>query len=105
MPQPINIKDDNGAQVTITEDALDVNIINNGILFTLNEILSRIGNLSSAKGIVSDIRVTPLTTPNMSTLTTLTTLTNFGTSLPANTVGWSMQNINAVLSNINNVTL
>lgn len=76
----------------------------------LNQILSAISAVASARGIASDLRVTLLggTTAVTGTLTAVTTvttvagLTNIG-GLPATQLIPSNQNTVAVLSNINNI--
>lgn len=69
---------------------------------TILELVSRLSVLSAVKGISADLRVTPLSTPNMSTLTTLSNITSIGGS-NANTVVEDIMNISAQLSNINNI--
>lgn len=78
------------------------NYSTNDMQETMYEILDRLAVLGNARGTLADIRVTPLSTPNMATLTTLTNMTQMGgyfiTPVPQNS-----QNNVCVVSNINNV--
>jgi len=66
---------------------------------TILELVSRLSVLGAVKGVSGDLRVTPLSTPNMSTLTNVAQI---GGSV-ANTVVEDIMNISAQLSNINNI--
>jgi len=68
----------------------------------LFELVARLDFLPAVRGIAADIRVTPTTTPNMSTLTTLTGQTNIGGYNAANMVMNSQNNL-ATIANINNI--
>lgn len=78
----------------------------------LEEIEHAVQAIASARGIASDLRVTLLggttavtgTLTAVTTVTTVTGLTNIG-GLPAVQLVPSNQNIAAVLTNINNITL
>jgi hypothetical protein len=78
----------------------------------LNEIKAAVQAISSAKGVAADMRVTLLsgtvttvtTVTTVATVTTVTGITNIG-GIPAVQLIPSNQNIAAVLSNINNVTV
>lgn len=48
----------------------------NDLVYALHELISRLAFLPLTKGVNGEIRVTPLSIPNMATLTTLTTLAN-----------------------------
>lgn len=102
----------NIGDVDVNTDALesktDEVISNQGIgielIRTLQELSSRLVVLSAVRGISADLRVTPLSTPNMSTLTTLTNLRNAG-GYPLNTQIPNANNLLATLSNINNISI
>lgn len=66
---------------------------------TILELVSRLSVLGAVKGTSADLRVTPLSTPNM---TTLGNITSIGGS-NANTIVEDVMNISAQLSNINNI--
>lgn len=107
----------NTANININVDNVDINtdqleqktdtmIVNQvtmeTLVETLQELASRLVVLSAVRGISADLRVTPLSTPNMATLTTLTGQTNIGgysaiTQIP------NANNSLATLANINNV--
>jgi hypothetical protein len=74
----------------------------NEVLDALYEVAARIDFLAAVRGVSADLRVTPLSTPNMSTLTTLSNLAGLS--------GWGtgplvkdFDNLTAINSNINNV--
>lgn len=74
----------------------------NEVLDALYEISTRLEFLAAVRGVSADLRVSPLSTPNMATLTTLSNLGAIG--------GWSANpsikdwdNLTAINSNINNV--
>lgn len=75
------------------------------VLDALFELIKRLDFLPAVRGIAADIRVTPLSTPNMSTLTTVSTVSNQtsigGYNAASLVPNW--QNTLAVQSNINNV--
>jgi hypothetical protein len=85
---------------------------------TLEEIEHAVQSIASARGIASDLRVTLLggttavtgsltsagTVSTVTTVTTVAGLTNIG-GLPAQSLITSTNNTNAVLSNINNVSV
>jgi hypothetical protein len=71
----------------------------------LFEVARKLDFLTAVRGVSADLRVSPLSTPNMSTLSNLTTLSNL-----AGLSGWGTQtmvkdfdNLTAINSNINNV--
>lgn len=69
------------------------------LLDALFELIARLDFLPAVRGVSADLRVTPLSTPNMAALTSLNQLAGWPTNgIPAN-----MQNSIAVMSNINNV--
>lgn len=78
----------------------------NQLAETMMMLLSQITTIAAARGSSADLRVTPLTTPNMSTLTTLTTCGNLSQigALNANDIVSDIQNISAQLSNIGNIS-
>jgi hypothetical protein len=74
----------------------------NEVLDALYEVAARIDFLAAVRGVSADLRVTPLSTPNMSALTTLSNLAGLS--------GWGtgplvkdFDNLTAINSNINNV--
>lgn len=74
----------------------------NEVLDALYELTARLDFLAAVRGVSADLRVSPLSTPNMATLTTLSNLAAIG--------GWSSNpaikdwdNLTAINSNINNV--
>lgn len=69
------------------------------VLDALYEVAARIDFLAAVRGISADLRVTPLVTPNMSTLFNLSAIG--GWSANAAPKDWS--NLTAINSNINNV--
>jgi hypothetical protein len=71
----------------------------NEVLDALYEISTRLEFLAAVRGISADLRVTPLSTPNMSTLSNLSALGGWS----ANTEVKNWDNLTAINSNINNV--
>lgn len=115
--QKMQIVDAGGEAVTVTGGKLEVNSAEGGatevkqdnIESTLNEILSSIKAIAHAKGVAADLRVTLLggttaVTGTLTAVTTVTGITNIG-GLPATQLIPSNQNMAAILSNINNVTV
>jgi hypothetical protein len=68
---------------------------------TLNSIRSAVESIRAVVGIAADLRVTILS-GTVTTVTTLTGITNIGGNA-ANIVVPNLQNMTAVLTNINNV--
>lgn len=75
----------------------------NALAETMLIVLSQMNTIAGAKGYSSDLRVTNLNTPNMTTLTTCSTVTNLAQigALTANDIVSDIQNISVQLSNIN----
>jgi hypothetical protein len=71
----------------------------NEVLDALYEISTRLEFLSAVRGVSADLRVSPLSTPNMSTLFNLVALGGWS----ANTEVKNWDNLTAINSNINNV--
>lgn len=93
-----------------TEEKQNTQIINEGTIIslieTLQELSSRLAFLQGLRGVSADLRVTPLSLPTLSTVTTVATLTNqtnIGGFSASTMVGATQNNI-AIQSNINNVT-
>lgn len=91
----------------------DVYVINStSTEAAIQDIANALAAIASAKGIVSDIRVTLVgatgatlsTITTVGTVTTVTGITNFG-GLSAYPQAVAAMNFNAVLSNINNVSV
>lgn len=81
----------------------------NDLVYALHELISRLAFLPLTKGVNGEIRVTPLSTPNMGTLSTLTTLTTLANQAniggyPANQQIPSLVNMTAK-SNIDNIVI
>lgn len=74
----------------------------NEVLDALYEISTRLEFLAAVRGVSADLRVSPLSTPNMATLTTLSNLAAIG-GWSANTEVKNWDNLTAINSNINNV--
>lgn len=102
---------------TATNTKLDTQIVNQETLIsligTLQELSQRLAPLASAMNSgAPGLRVTPnaATLPVSGTVTAtvastvVSSLTNFGTGIPASEMAHDMNNIAAVLSNINNAT-
>lgn len=72
---------------------------------TMTEFMSRIAFLEGIRGVAADLRVTPLSLPTLSAVTTVSTVTNQTNigGIPAQTQIPCLQNITAQ-SNINNVS-
>lgn len=75
----------------------------NDLIYVLQDIVARLAFLPLTKGVNGEIRVTPLSTPNMSTLTTLANQTNIG-GYPANQQIPSLVNMTAK-ANIDNIII
>lgn len=71
----------------------------NEVLDALYEISTRLEFLAAVRGVSADLRVSPLSTPNMSTLFNLAALGGWS----ANTEVKNWDNLTAINSNINNV--
>ena len=71
----------------------------NEVLDALYEISTRLEFLAAVRGVSADLRVSPLSTPNMSTLSNLSALGGWS----ANTGVKNWDNLTAINSNINNV--
>lgn len=112
-----------GEQATVTGGKLDVNaavsttglatdanqVLLNSLIETLNELNTRLTVLAGmANSGAPALRVAPIS--SVSTAVTgavtvaSTSITNFGTGIPASEMAHDMNNMTAVLSNINNVT-
>jgi len=74
----------------------------NEVLDALYEISTRLEFLAAVRGVSADLRVSPLSTPNMATLTTLSNLAAIG-GWSSNTQVKDWDNLTAINSNINNV--
>jgi hypothetical protein len=74
----------------------------NEVLDALYEVAARIDFLAAVRGVSADLRVTPLSTPNMATLTTLSNIGAVG-GWSANTTIKDWSNLTVINSNINNV--
>jgi hypothetical protein len=86
---PLQVKNTDGSTVNpATQDTID-------------EIRSCVASIRAAVGIAADLRVTVLS-GTVTTVTTLTGITNIGSNA-ANIVVPNLQNITAVLTNLNNV--
>lgn len=95
--QTVTVKQDSQTEILTTLSSLTE---------TLQELTSRLNVIASmANSGQPSLRVTPLSTPNMSTLTTVTNLTNFGTAYPASEMAHDINNFTAIVANINNVTV
>jgi len=68
----------------------------------LFEVAKKLEFLTAVRGSNADLRVTPMSTPNMSTLTTLTNLSGLS-GFTTGTVVKNFDNLTAINSNINNV--
>lgn len=68
----------------------------------LFEVARKLDFLNAVRGVSADLRVTPLSTPNMATLTTLSNLAGIG-NYATGTVIKDFDNLTAINSNINNV--
>lgn len=127
------IEDAGGEQVTVTDGKLDVNASIDatglatgqnqesqialattlGILVeTLNELNARLMVIASmANGGAPALRTIPIAsvstavTGTLTAVTTVGTMTNFGTGMPATEVAHDMNNMTAILANINNVSV
>lgn len=127
------IEDAGGEQVTVTDGKLDVNASIDatglatgqnqesqialattlGILVeTLNELNARLMVLASmANSGAPALRTIPIAsvstavTGTLTAVTTVGTITNFGTGIPASEMVHDMNNMTAVLANINNVSI
>lgn len=75
----------------------------NDLVYALHELISRLAFLPLTKGVNGEIRVTPLSIPNMSSLTTLGNQTSIG-GYNASVQIPSLVNLNA-RSNIENVII
>lgn len=74
------------------------------LLDALYDLIQKLEFLPAIRGTSADIRVSPLSTPNMSTLSTLSNQAAMG-GWSSNTQIKDLDNINAIQSNINNVTV
>lgn len=85
------------------EPAYDASIqTTNNLTEALYEVARKLDFLNAVRGISADLRVSPLSTPNMSTLSTLSNLASFsgwGTA----TMVKDFDNLTAINSNINNI--
>lgn len=95
----------------VSESNAENQQINIMLIEALNELVSRLGVLAGmANSGAPALRVMPIAavstpvTGSLTTLTTLTNLTNFGTGIPASEMAHDMNNMTAILGNINNVT-
>jgi hypothetical protein len=80
----------------------------NEVLDALYELTARLDFLAAVRGVSADLRVTPLSTPNMALLTTVSTLSTLSNLVAiggwnANTEVKNWDNLTAINSNINNV--
>jgi len=70
----------------------------------LYELIERLTFLTSVRWVAWDLRVTPLSTPNMATLTTLTNMASVWGYLANPQIPWMMNNT-AIQSNITNISI
>lgn len=127
------IEDAGGEQVTVTDGKLDVNASIDAtglatgqnqesqialattletLVETLNELNARLMVIASmANGGAPALRTIPIAsvstavTGTLTAVTTVGTMTNFGTGMPATEVAHDMNNMTAILANINNVSV
>lgn len=99
-----------GRSGVATEEKQNTQILNEQTLIslieTMQELVSRISFLAGVRGSSADLRVTPLSLPTLSAVTTVSTLTNQTNigGFSASTIVGATQNNIAIQSNINNVT-
>lgn len=100
---------------TATNTKLDTQIVNQETLISLIQTLQETNHrLSFLAGLANSgavaLRTIPIAsvstavTGSLTAVTTVGTMTNFGTGMPATEVAHDMNNMTAVLANINNVT-
>lgn len=93
---PLQVKDASGKTVNpaTTEDT-------DKVVISLQDLISLIKDIQSCKGVVSDLRVT-LLSGTVTTVSSLTDIGSIGGTLARPTVQ-SIQNTEAILSNIQNI--
>jgi hypothetical protein len=81
----------------------EVNPVSYELVEDLRILIHALSFLNSARGVSGELRVTPLSTPNMGTLTTLNNLTTLSL-YPTTTLVKNSDNNIFVLSNLNNLS-